>query len=382
MVFPHNINTPVIGLSPMDGVTDAPYRYITQQVGKADLIITEFVHVMGLCRGGEVLYRDLIYDETERPIIAQIYGAQPEYFYHAAKICCYLGFDGIDINMGCPAKSVVHSGGGAALIRTPDLAVEIIRATRRGIEDFWQDGELTGIEKHIKNQVYAQRFATIPLSEQIASERKQEIAAQIARQQPKFTLSVKTRIGYDQEVGEDWAKRLSEESLDWLGMHGRTLKQMYLGQADWDALARARAATRLPFLANGDIKDGNSALAALQQINADGVLIGRASFGNPWIFRSRDQIATALHNAKEQPGIEIAQIIDYKPTAGEVWDTMEEHARLHVQIKGEPAFTQMRKHFAWYAMHLANARDLRPHLVRLNNVEELKQLRLSMSQPS
>lgn len=366
----------------MDGVTDAPYRFITQQIGKADLIITEFVHVMGLCRGGEVLYRDLIYDESERPIIAQIYGSQPEYFYHAAKICCYLGFDGIDINMGCPAKNVVHSGGGAALIRTPDLAVEIIRATRRGIEDFWQDGELTGIEKHIKNQVYAQRFASIPLVEQTEAARKDEIAKQITRQQPKFTLSVKTRIGYDQDVGVDWAKRLSEESLDWLGMHGRTLKQMYLGQADWDALAHARAATHLPFLANGDIKDGNSALKALQQIDADGVLIGRASFGNPWIFRSREQISAAVDKAKQYPGSAPEPIIDYKPSEIEVWDTMQEHARLHVQIKGEPAFTQMRKHFAWYAAHLPNGKDLRPALVRLDTLEGMVALRATIPSAS
>src|SRR5215208_79010 len=131
---------PIIGLSPMDGVTDASFRAIIAQQGKPDITLTEFTHVHDICRGPETPLETLIYSEIERPVIAQVYGKDPALFYQAAHAVCELGFDGVDINMGCPSKNVASSGSGAGLIRTPDLARDIIQSTRRGIED-WAGGQ-------------------------------------------------------------------------------------------------------------------------------------------------------------------------------------------------------------------------------------------------
>ena len=124
----------------MDGVTDAAFRYITAKHGGPDVILTEFVNIQSALYSPHTLLQDFAYSEIERPIAAQIYGKTPELFYQVAHIVCELGFDGLDINMGCPAKKVAAIGCGAALIRTPDLAREIIRAAKQGVRD-WYDGQ-------------------------------------------------------------------------------------------------------------------------------------------------------------------------------------------------------------------------------------------------
>ena len=129
------INRPIIGLSPMDGVTDASFRYITAKHGGPDVIFTEFVNIQAAFHAAHTLIKDLTYCEIERPVVAQIYGRSPELFYKVAHIVCELGFDGLDINMGCPAKKVAAAGCGAALIREPQLALSIIRAAKRGVQD-------------------------------------------------------------------------------------------------------------------------------------------------------------------------------------------------------------------------------------------------------
>src|SRR4026208_1453351 len=132
--------TPVIGLSPMDGVTASVFRLMTARQGKPDVIFTEFTHVHDVCRGPEFLLDSLIYHEAERPVVAQLYGKEPDLFYQAAHAVCELGFDGLDINMGCPSRSVASSGSGAGLIRTPDVAQAIMQAARQGIAD-WAAGQ-------------------------------------------------------------------------------------------------------------------------------------------------------------------------------------------------------------------------------------------------
>src|SRR3990172_4687001 len=128
MSFWSTLPRPIIGLSPMDGVTDASFRSIISQQGKADVTFTEFTHVHDVCRGPEILLETLIYSEIERPMVAQLYGKDPDLFYQAAHAACELGFDGLDINMGCPSKNVASSGSGAGLIKTPDLAQAIMQA--------------------------------------------------------------------------------------------------------------------------------------------------------------------------------------------------------------------------------------------------------------
>src|SRR5690606_1077705 len=127
--------------------------FITAKYGHPDIMYTEFVNVMGLCIAGYNTLKELYYEEVERPIVGQIYGNDPEYFYHAAKIICALGFDGVDINMGCPAKNVANSGSGAALIKTPNLAIEIIAAVKQGVKDWTIDGKLSGLNEKTQTAV-------------------------------------------------------------------------------------------------------------------------------------------------------------------------------------------------------------------------------------
>ena len=124
----------------MNGVTDHPFRHIQKRYGCPDVVMTEFTPVGGICAGADAMLKDLLYDETQRPIVAQVYGNAPHNFHTAAIILCQLGFDGIDINMGCPSRAVASGGSGAALIRTPELAQQIIRETKRGVAD-WMNGK-------------------------------------------------------------------------------------------------------------------------------------------------------------------------------------------------------------------------------------------------
>lgn len=339
---------PIIGLSPMDGVTDAAFRFVTKKYGNPDVTYTEFVHVMGMCRGSERLYQDFIFTDLERPIIGQIFGAEPEYFYHAAKLICELGFDGVDINMGCPAKSVAEHGAGAALIRTPDLAADIIKATQQGVVDWAADGELTGVSDEIK-----QRIARM-----VEQRRQRNLVLGVAfkrygagAERGTVPVSVKTRIGYDEIVVEQWIAHIAEQKPHWIAVHGRTLKQLYTGQANWDALALAVKATDLPVLVNGDIKTQDDLSRVLELTNARGALIGRGTYGTPWWFNREN-----------------------KPNPQKIIEIMLEHAQLHVELKGESSYVQLRKHLAWYSQHLPNSVEIRKRLVTSNNIDELQQI--------
>lgn len=339
----HGITTPIVALSPMDGVTDAAYRFIQKKYGNPDLIFTEFTHVHGLAVGAASLFRDFLFDESERPVIAQVFGAEPEYFYLAAKIVAALGYDGIDINMGCPMRNVAEKGSGAALIQTPELAKEIVRQTIKGTEEYFNDQDLSQLPSQTQKLITAQKHPV-----------------DLAVQQANYTFSVKTRIGYHENTVTEWVKHLNEMPLDWLTIHGRTLKQLYSGKADLDAIALGIATSRFPTLANGDISSAPSAVDMLKYTKAAGVLIGRGTYGNPWIFRSKDKIKKLE-----------SDITDYRPTLTELKQVMLEHADLHLQIKGEKGFLQMRKNLAWYAQKAPELKSCIPQLVRVNTPAEL-----------
>ncbi|HSF57294.1 MAG TPA: tRNA-dihydrouridine synthase, partial [Candidatus Binatia bacterium] len=185
MNFWQEIPPPIVGLAPMDGVTDASFRFITAKHGGPDVVFTEFVNVETAFHAPHTLIKDFRYSEIERPVVAQIYGRTPELFYKLAHIVCELGFDGLDINMGCPAKKVAAKGSGAALIRTPELAKRIIQSARKGIED-WHAGQTLadlGIEPDLGVMV---NFAN-----------RMRGGRETAVRRPLIPLSVKTRIGYD-----------------------------------------------------------------------------------------------------------------------------------------------------------------------------------------
>ncbi len=337
--FWQNLKKPIIALSPMDGVTDAPFRIITAKYGKPDVMFTEFTSVEGINAGATKTLNAFLYDESERPVVAQLFGSTPKAFYKAAFILCELGFDGIDINMGCPAKSIASKGAGASLILTPELAKKIVRKTRQGCED-WAAGktmEEAGVHVDIIAWVNKNRPAAAA----------EPPAGKI------LPVSVKTRIGYDKITIEEWVKHLLETEPVNISIHGRTLKQMYTGKADWEAIASAAAIihqTKTTVLGNGDILNISQAHEHIKKYGVDGVLIGRAAFGNPWVFR------------------------DKEGTVEERLEIAREHATLHQRIFGESYFMPMRKHLSWYCKGFTGAAEIRQKLMTAKNASDVENI--------
>lgn len=356
-----NLKKPIIGMSPMDGITDFPYRQIHAVKGKPDVIFTEFTHVEGIWHGRPQVLDNFLYNHQQRPIIAQIYGNEPDYFYKAAIICCELGFDGIDINMGCPAKNVTHSGGGAALIAAPECAAQIIKTVKQAASD-WQNGynleKLSLPQEKIKKikQIYA--FSTINISQELYAIPFEQLLSELPNlETPKkhIPVSVKTRLGIEKPQTEQWITHLIKQSPDNITLHGRTLKQMYTGNADWQEIAKAASLikqTAITFLANGDVTALDDALKKIDQTTVDGVLIGRASMGNPWIWQNQQQLYTK----------------DQKLT-----DALE-HAKLHWWSRPPQLFTHMRKHFGFYSKDFPGALEIRKQLITTSSLDEVEQI--------
>jgi len=358
MNFWQKIDKPIIGLSPMDGVTDASFRFITAKHGGPDVTFTEFVNVEAPFHAPHTLMRDLMYSEIERPVVAQIYGHTPEMFYKVAHIVCALGFDGLDINMGCPAKKVAAKGSGAALIRTPELARAIIQSARQGIQD-WRDG-----------QTLADLGIDPEFSAEIGLINRLRGGPEIGAARRLIPLSVKTRVGYDRIVVEEWMETLLAENLAAITLHGRTLQQGYKGNADWDAIGRAVAIAKNSgalILGNGDLKDMEAVCRRVRETGVDGVLLGRVTQGNPWIFRAKDQVKQALNSAAG-PTIHSPFV-----SLEERFRVLLEHSRHFEKHSMIRSFVGMRKHLAWYCYDSPGAAELRAQMVRVSRIEEVVQ---------
>lgn len=233
--------TPFFALAPMYDVTDAAFRAIIARAGAPDVTFTEFVSAEGLSHpvGREKLAHHLRYTDAERPIVAQIFGTTPAAFETAARQVRECGFDGVDINMGCPEKNVIAAGGGAALITDPALATDIVHAARAGA------GEMP--------------------------------------------VSVKTRIGFKTETIDAWISRVLALQLPALTVHLRTQKEMSDVAAHWELMPRIMAlcraiAPRTRMIGNGDVPDRATGVALAKRYGCDGIMIGRGVFGNPWVF--------------------------------------------------------------------------------------------------
>jgi len=357
MNFWQKITKPVIGLSPMDGVTDASFRYITAKHGSPDVTLTEFVNIQSAFCSPRTLLKDFTYGEIERPVVAQIYGKTPELFYRVAHVVCELGFDGIDINMGCPAKKVAASGCGAALIRTPQLAREIIRAVKRGVRD-WYNG---------------QTLRDVDLGDDVIEEVRLANRHRPGHGTPRQRLlpvSVKTRLGYDRNVIDQWLPMLLEECLTAISLHGRTLEQGYKGAADWDAIARAveiAKGTGTLILGNGDVHDLRDAYRRVRETQVDGVLIGRGAQGDPWLFRDKNALKHALF-------IDSPFVIDSTPVSlAERFEVIIEHSEHFENACGQSRFMAMRKHLTWYCRNFRGAAEMRAQMTRANNAEQVRQ---------
>ena len=301
-----DLKLPIYCLAPMFDVTDPAFRYVIAKRGKPDIFFTEFVSCDGLCsRGLPKLMKHLYINENERPVVAQIFGEKPETHYLAAKICRELGFDGIDINMGCPVKTVTKTGCGAAMVKTPELAKEIIAATKAGAG---------------------------PLP-----------------------VSVKTRIGWNEPVIEEWLGHLLETKPVAITLHMRTRKEMSSVDAHWelmpDAVQQARDTSTL-LLGNGDIWSMAQADQLIAETGMDGAMLGRAIFANPWLFdRSR---------TKDQVSVE------------ERLEVMLEHAFMFESVfQGEKNFALMRKHLLCHGSGFQGAKELRQRLEKINNAADV-----------
>jgi tRNA-dihydrouridine synthase len=344
----------------MDGVTDACFRSVIAQQGKPDVSFTEFTHVHDVCHGPEIHLETLLYSEKERPIVAQLYGKDPDLFYLAAQAVCELGFDGLDINMGCPSKSVASSGSGAGLIRTPELARTIMQAAKRGIED-WVGGQTL--------EQAGFKPARVAMFERLNQQRGK--TGPIPRRQ--LPLSVKTRIGYDSVTVEGWVEDLLREQPAVISLHGRTLRQMYRGTADWSAIARAAAlvkGTGTLLLGNGDIQRLADIAGRVRETGVDGVLVGRGVLGAPWFFRSKEQARMSALGAN---GTDVGR--DHgEVSLNERFALLVDHAQQFQALVGEKQFYRMRKHLGWYCKGFPHAASLRAQMVRVSSVEELRVL--------
>jgi nifR3 family TIM-barrel protein len=328
---------PFFCLAPMADVTDAAFRQMIARYGKPDVVWTEFVSANGLVRGGrEVLARDLVFTEGERPIVAQLFTADPEAMEEAAYFVATLGFDGVDINMGCPDKAIEKQGAGASMIKTPEVAAAVISATKRGI---------------------ARAGKTIP-------------------------VSVKTRVGYHAPIIDTWIRFLLQQDIAALTVHARTRKDLSKVPARWEYLKevvklRDRISPDTVIIGNGDVISLQDGIARAKESGVDGVMVGRALFGNPWFFDSTRGIVATL--PKKQPLLirklpflrrwfdtkRRAAVALTKPiTVTERLTVMKEHALLFETLLGDiKSFAVMKKHFKAYVMGFDGAKELRVRLM-------------------
>lgn len=325
----------ILTLAPLDGYTDCAFREIIKKHGKPDLVFTEFVNCQGLIRAFERLIETLRYTEFQRPIIAQLFGKDPEYFYKASLVVCHLGFDGIDINMGCPAKNIANKGGGAALIQKPKLALEIIKAVKKARSAYTNDrDDLDDLHDLID----------------MVNKKIDEWKIKV-RKKRKITVSIKTRAGYEKDITENWIKTLTKAKPDFITLHARTFRQGFKGKADWQAIKQAVKSSNIPIIGNGDVTSYKDCQTMIKQTGCTGVMIGRAAIGKPWIFKPK-----ATYRLQQIKKIAL------------------EHARLYVKFKGERKFYEMRKHLMAYFRGFRNVKVLRKKISSVNDIVKLKEI--------
>lgn len=302
-------------LAPMAGVSDLPFRLLCREQGAA-MVCTEMISAKAILYGNKNTEALMAIHPKEGPVSLQLFGSDPEIVSEMAKRIEERPFAVLDLNMGCPVPKVVNNGEGSALMKNPVLAGTIIEKTVRAI------------------------------------------------QKP---VTVKIRKGFDDgHVNAVEIARIAQESgAAAVAVHGRTRQQFYSGTADWDIIAQVKQAVRIPVLGNGDVTDAQTAVKRMEQTGCDGVLVGRAAQGNPWIF---SQIAAALEG----------RAVPEPPDNRTRYETVVRHARMAVRYKGEKrAVPEMRKHLAWYTAGMPHSSRLRR---RINELETLEELIESMRQ--
>jgi len=331
--FWEKLSSPILCLAPMADVTDPPFRRIITKYSKyggqdifddegkltrpykttggPDILFTEFVSCDGLCSAGkERILKDIRFSEGEHPIVFQIFGGKPENFKKCAKLAVELGFDGIDINMGCPDRNIEKQGGGASLIKNLELAKEIIYATK----------EFSG----------------------------------------NLPVSVKTRLGYNEDSLETWLPYLLETDLAAITIHLRTRKEMSKVPAHWERMKRAVEIRNISgkktfLLGNGDVWSILDAKEKIRNTGADGAMLGRAIFGNPWLFNK--------------------EIMRENLPASEILRVLVEHTKLYEELMGGvKSFSVMKKHYKAYVNEFPGAKELRMKLMGTQNAKEVENI--------
>jgi len=308
MSFWDTLKKPIFVLAPMADVTDAAFRRVIAKYGKPDVTWTEFVSADGLARapeeGKKKLLKDLEYSEAERPIVAQFFTSNPEYMEHAARLAKELGFDGIDINMGCPDQGINRQGAGACLIKTPSIARSVIRSAKAGAGG--------------------------------------------------LPVSVKTRLGWGKDELETWLPELLKEEPAVVTIHARTRNEMSKVPARWERVKRAveirdELGSKTLIFGNGDARDIAHARELVAETGADGVMLGRAIFGNPWLFSEKI------------------------PTLEEKLSVMVEHTKLFEELLGGMKnFNIMKKHYKAYVKDFDGANELRAKLMETQSASEVE----------
>lgn len=306
VVFDNNII-----LAPMAGVTDLPFRLLCREQG-AGLLGMEMISAKAIMYKNKNTEALLEIHPKEQPVSLQLFGSDPDIISEMAKQIEERPFAVLDINMGCPVPKVVNNGEGSALMKNPALVEAIVAKTVKAI---------------------------------------------------RKPVTVKIRKGFDEDHvnAVEIAKAAEAAGAGAVAVHGRTREQFYAGEADWEIIAKVKESVSIPVIGNGDVTDGESARRLMQVTGCDGVMIGRAARGNPWIFR---EVAAFL-----EKGEKIA-----RPTAEEVRKTVLRHAELQAQYKGEYiGIREMRKHVSWYTAGYPNSARLRQKINEMETFENLKQ---------
>ncbi|MDE6570053.1 MAG: tRNA dihydrouridine synthase DusB [Alistipes sp.] len=298
-------------LAPMEDVTDPSFRYMCKRFG-ADVVYTEFVPADGLIRDAAKALKKLEIDEAERPVGIQIYGHLVEPMVEAARMVEAAGPDIIDINFGCPVKKIAGRGAGSGMMRDVPLMVEM---TRRIVEAV------------------------------------------------KKPVTVKTRLGWDENTKniEEIALRLQDVGIAALTIHGRTRSQMYRGEADWTLIGKIKnnPQIRIPIIGNGDVDSGPKAAEMFDRYGVDGMMIGRATYGRPWIFREAKHF------------IKTGEVLS-QPSVMERVEIAKTHLRKSLEIKGDyVGILEMRRHLTNYFKGLPDFKATRLKLVTTLDVDEL-----------
>jgi tRNA-dihydrouridine synthase B len=303
---------PLLLLAPMAGYTDSAYRQLVKSIVPSVIVVSEFVSSDAIKYRSKKTFRMLEFDAAEQPLIVQIFGKRPENFAESARVLESLGVAGVDINMGCPARKVVSSDHGSALLKNPKLAAEIITATV---------------------------------------------------QATKLPVSVKMRLGTSNADGIiEFAKMVEDCGAQMLAIHGRTAKQMYLGTADYEPIYRVKETLKIPVIGNGDVTSAESFAAKLG--NLDGLMVGRATIGNPWVMAEIETYLTKNERPKSK-----------ELTLAEKLPVILRHCELSVATKGEQlGMLEMRKYLAGYVRGEPGAREVRAKLVRVETVTAAKQI--------